>query len=86
MLGWRSEKLQQDEQEEFREEILVCHINGDNQKTIAKKTGYSQSAISRELKKGEDAGPIILSWRKESSTLTQKAELEDSRETMLPGR
>ncbi len=37
-----------------REEIMVYRANGDNQITIAKKTGYSQSAISRELKKGED--------------------------------
>lgn len=40
----------------IREEIMIYCANGDNQETIAKKTGYSQSAISRELKKGEDRG------------------------------
>jgi IS30 family transposase len=33
---------------------MVYRANGDNQETIAKKTGFSQSAISRELKKGKD--------------------------------
>ena len=40
----------------IREEIMIYCANGDDQETIAKKTGYSQSAISRELKKGEDRG------------------------------
>ena len=38
----------------IREEIMVCRANGDNQATIAKKTGFCQSTISRELKKGKD--------------------------------
>ncbi|SLM17668.1 hypothetical protein SPIRO4BDMA_40237 [uncultured spirochete] len=37
-----------------REEIMVYSANGNSQETIAKKTGFSQSTISRELKKGED--------------------------------
>ncbi len=41
---------------EHREEIMVYCANGDNQETIAKKTGFSRSAISRELKKGNDRG------------------------------
>lgn len=40
----------------IREEITICRTNGDSQETIARKTGFSQSAISRELKKGEDRG------------------------------
>ncbi len=39
-----------------REEIIVYLANGDNQEAIAKKIGFSQSAISRELKKGDDRG------------------------------
>jgi IS30 family transposase len=39
-----------------REEIMVYLAMGDSQEAIAKKTGFSQSTISRELKKGEDRG------------------------------
>lgn len=35
---------------------MICRANGDSQGTIARQTGFSQSAISRELKKDEDRG------------------------------
>ncbi len=35
---------------------MIYLAKGDSQEVIAKKTGFSQSAISRELKKGEDRG------------------------------
>lgn len=41
---------------ENREEIMLCLADGDTQSTIAKKVGVSQSAVSRELKKGSDRG------------------------------
>jgi len=33
---------------------MVYRANGDSQEIIAKKAGFSQSAIFRELKKGKD--------------------------------
>jgi hypothetical protein len=42
---------------------MVYRANGDNQVTIAKKTGFCQSKICRELKKGKDRGaynPFLL--------------------------
>ncbi len=48
---------------------MVYLANGDNQEAIAKKTGFSQSAISRELKKGDDRGAYnpFLAQRKTDS-------------------
>src|SRR5512133_3937448 len=49
-----------------RENILIYHSEGDTQECIAKKIGVSQSAISRELKKGLDRSsynPILAQRR-----------------------
>ena len=45
-----------------REEIMVYFVNGDSQEAIAKKTGFCQSTISRELKKGKDHGVYNPFW------------------------
>jgi len=42
--------------EQDREEIAVCLGRGETQEAIAEQIGVSQSAISRELQKGEDRG------------------------------
>ena len=51
-----------------REEIAVYYGRGETQEATAEKLGVSQSAISRELKRGADRGsynPLIISgwWR-----------------------
>ncbi len=62
---------------EMCDKIMICLANGDSQEAIAKKTGFRQSTISRELKKGEDQGSIILSWLKERQISTLNAEREN---------
>lgn len=49
-----------------REDILVHLNSGDSQKRIAAKLGFSQSAISREIRKGIDRGIYnpVLAQRK----------------------
>jgi IS30 family transposase len=48
---------------------MIYVANGDSQETIAKKTAFSQWAISRELKKGEGRGAYnpFLAQRKTHS-------------------
>jgi len=54
---------------------MVYRANGDSQETIAKKTGFSQSAISRELKKGKDRSTYnpFLAQRKTDSYAKNRA-------------
>ena len=67
-----------------REEIMVYLTKGDNQEAIAKKLGFSQSTVCRELKKGADRGtynPFLAQRKTDSYAKSRSRELKINHST-----